>query len=398
MTIGSRAENLGKAGGGLATSRSAEADVARAPRPCGEHKAEGTMYGEGKAEGGLATSRCAEADVARAPRPCMSLMASTVQTWKSVSSHRINRLLGRKGSLWQPDYYNHIIRTPGEYINQVEYVLGNNMVAAKKLVDDVASGGKAGGGLATSCSAAAAVAREDEAGAVDGDVARAPRPCNPRFPGKNRRHWIDIDVRQGESMPRWSIRSAIYHICFRLFDSVPQAKLREWENARENLRLRQRDGIVYSDDELRELKNQYSDSIGKYLDSGYGEALLRNKDVADVVIETLLHNNGRDYFIHAYGIMPNHVHVIAEFAGDAEADVARAPRPCGESKAGGGLATSRSAVDGAVAWEGKAGGGLATSRSAVDGAVAWEGKAGGGLATSRCAEADVARAPRPCRS
>ena len=332
---------------------------------------------EDKAEGGLATSRSAAAavaredeagavdgDVARAPRPCMSLMASTVQTWKSVSSHRINRLLGRKGSLWQPDYYNHIIRTPGEYINQVEYVLGNNMVAAMKLVDDVASGGKAEGGLATSCSAVdGAVAWEGKAGgglatsrSAEADVARAPRPCNPRFPGKNRRHWIDIDVRQGESMPRWSIRSAIYHICFRLFDSVPQAKLREWENARENLRLRQRDGIVYSDDELRELKNQYSDSIGKYLDSGYGEAFLRDKDVADVVIETLLHNNGRDYFIHAYGIMPNHVHVIAEFSGDAEADVARAPRPCEE------------------------------------------GKAGGGLATSCSAEADVARAPRPCRS
>ena len=57
-------------------------------------------------------------------------MAKTVQSWKSVSSHKINTLLGRTGELWQRDYYNHIIRTKKEYIFQTAYVLRNNFVAA----------------------------------------------------------------------------------------------------------------------------------------------------------------------------------------------------------------------------------------------------------------------------
>ena len=151
------------------------------------------------------------------------------------------------------------------------------------------------------------------------------------FPGKDRRYWSDIDVYQGEALPRWSMERAIYHICFRLADSVPQAKLREWEAAREEFRLKRRNGEVLSEDELRELKNLYSENIERYLDSGYGECLLRESGVADLVVQTLLHDNGKAYVIHAVGIMPNHVHVIAEF------DVARAPSPLPQGR--GGLAT-----------------------------------------------------------
>ena len=86
---------------------------------------------------------------------------------------------------------------------------------------------------------------------------------------------------------------------------------------------------MLSEDELREMKNLYSENIERYLDSGYGECLLRNSEVADVVIETMLHDNGTAYILHAFGIMPNHVHVIVEFdvARTTEVDVARAPSP-----------------------------------------------------------------------
>ena len=90
----------------------------------------GAMTGDTREQGrgGLATSG---SDAA-------SAMPNIVQTWKSVSSHRINKLLGRKGALWQSDYYNHIIRTPGEYANQLGYVLSNNMVLARHFGADVA--------------------------------------------------------------------------------------------------------------------------------------------------------------------------------------------------------------------------------------------------------------------
>ena len=60
-------------------------------------------------------------------RPGESL-SQVVQAWKSVSSHRINRLLGRKGPVWQVDYYNHVIRTAEEYRAQMDYIVRNDGV------------------------------------------------------------------------------------------------------------------------------------------------------------------------------------------------------------------------------------------------------------------------------
>jgi len=252
-------------------------------------------------------------------------MPDIVQTWKSVLSHKINKMLARKGVLWQSDYYNHIIRTRSEYANQVGYVLRNNMVLARQFEVGIMECVEQGrGGLATSGvdvarapSPLQGVVEQGRGGlATSGvDVARAPSPLQTVdcFPGKDKHLWPDIDAYQGEILPRWSMDHAVYHICFRLADSVPQSKLREWEMAREEFRLRQRNGEVLSDDELRELKNLYSENVEKYLDSGYGECLLRKSGVADVIVETLLHDNGKAYHLHACGIMPNHVHVIVEF-------------------------------------------------------------------------------------
>ena len=53
-----------------------------------------------------------------------------VQVWKSVSSHRINKRLGKSGSVWQRDHYNHIIRTAKEYAYQINYVFNNNAVCS----------------------------------------------------------------------------------------------------------------------------------------------------------------------------------------------------------------------------------------------------------------------------
>lgn len=50
---------------------------------------------------------------------------TTIQGWKSVSSHRINRLIKRKGKLWQPDYFDRIIRNERMLANVVQYVRDN---------------------------------------------------------------------------------------------------------------------------------------------------------------------------------------------------------------------------------------------------------------------------------
>ncbi|MCU0797175.1 MAG: (E)-4-hydroxy-3-methylbut-2-enyl-diphosphate synthase [Akkermansiaceae bacterium] len=52
-------------------------------------------------------------------------LANVLHSWKSFSAHEINRELGREGTLWQKEYYDHLIRDAGDFVRQVRYVLAN---------------------------------------------------------------------------------------------------------------------------------------------------------------------------------------------------------------------------------------------------------------------------------
>lgn len=52
--------------------------------------------------------------------------------------------------------------------------------------------------------------------------------------------------------------------------------------------------------------------IERFEDAGYGACHLRDPRVAGVVVDNLLHFDGNRYRLHAYCIMPNHVHVLLE--------------------------------------------------------------------------------------
>jgi ATP-dependent Clp protease ATP-binding subunit ClpA len=38
-------------------------------------------------------------------------LSDMVQEWKSISAHRINKALGRKGEFWQKEYFDHVVRS-----------------------------------------------------------------------------------------------------------------------------------------------------------------------------------------------------------------------------------------------------------------------------------------------
>lgn len=48
-----------------------------------------------------------------------------LQEIKSVSAHRINRYLGRKGNLWQQESFDRAMREVENTLGRLEYVLGN---------------------------------------------------------------------------------------------------------------------------------------------------------------------------------------------------------------------------------------------------------------------------------
>jgi len=97
--------------------------------------------------------------------------------------------------------------------------------------------------------------------------------------GNSRRH-----------MPHWTQPGCTYFITFRLADSLPMEKLRQWSQ------LTDRDLV--------------REEIQQWLDKGTGQCLLRRPEVAGLVANALRQFDGQRYHLGPFIVMPNHVHVL----------------------------------------------------------------------------------------
>jgi len=97
-----------------------------------------------------------------------------------------------------------------------------------------------------------------------------------------------IHIRQGATLPHWTRENATYFVTFRLAGSLPRVAL----------------------DALRENKRLQFNRVDEALDAGRGPKHLADPKVAELVQNTLLHFHGQRYFLVAWAIMPNHVHVV----------------------------------------------------------------------------------------
>ncbi|HNX34050.1 MAG TPA: transposase [Kiritimatiellia bacterium] len=128
--------------------------------------------------------------------------------------------------------------------------------------------------------------------------------------------WGSLKVSSGPLLPHWSAEKAIYHVCFRLADSVPASQRRRWLEERESLaaQLRTAHGALTEAD-VNDLRGMFSDKVNAYLDQGCGGCLLREAACAKCVADAVSFFDGMRYRLHAWCVMPNHVHVIVEPAG-----------------------------------------------------------------------------------
>jgi putative transposase len=53
------------------------------------------------------------------------ILDAIIQTWKSYTAHALNKLLGRRGSVWQKDYFDRIVRDEEHLSVLIEYVRRN---------------------------------------------------------------------------------------------------------------------------------------------------------------------------------------------------------------------------------------------------------------------------------
>ncbi|WAC19908.1 transposase [Luteolibacter sp. SL250] len=56
-------------------------------------------------------------------------LGSTLQRWKGASSARINKAVGRSGTLWYPYYHDRFIRDFDHYYNSIAYIRNNPVKA-----------------------------------------------------------------------------------------------------------------------------------------------------------------------------------------------------------------------------------------------------------------------------
>ncbi len=85
-------------------------------------------------------------------------------------------------------------------------------------------------------------------------------------------------------------------ITIRLADSLPQNLLNQWQQQ-------------LAHDQITDV--DFRRRIELYLDQGYGSCALRDERVAKMVQENLQHFDGVKYKLHAWVVMPNHVHYLA---------------------------------------------------------------------------------------
>jgi len=84
---------------------------------------------------------------------------------------------------------------------------------------------------------------------------------------------------------------------WRAADSLPAGLLEGWKAE-----------LAHLGDSTRRM--ELARRVEAYCDMGHGECLLRNPRAARAVQECLFHDHGTQYILHAWVVMPNHVHAL----------------------------------------------------------------------------------------
>ena len=99
-------------------------------------------------------------------------------------------------------------------------------------------------------------------------------------------------------LPHFDGREIPQFITCRLFDSVPKKVIERWI---------QELALPNSDYDHIALQKR----IERYLDQGFGKALLKDYRIAQMVENDLLSFDGKSYRLSAWVVMPNHIHFLA---------------------------------------------------------------------------------------
>ncbi|MEZ6032662.1 MAG: transposase [Planctomycetaceae bacterium] len=126
-----------------------------------------------------------------------------------------------------------------------------------------------------------------------------------------------------DELPHWFQPDVAVFITFRTIDSLPrtavlrmEAELRDWLQRNGN-KVEDSSPLPEWTELPKALQQEYRQRKSRLwhgeLDSCHGECVLRNPDLSKSVMNSLRHFDGERYDLDCAVVMPNHVHLIAQF-------------------------------------------------------------------------------------
>jgi len=137
-----------------------------------------------------------------------------------------------------------------------------------------------------------------------------PQPSDRRSNPPSPSHLV-AGLHSRGALPHLKREGASYFVTFRLFGTLPAEVLLRLKQEREAILA---DAVAHNRPltwrEQRDLFGWYSERVDAYLNAGHGDCWLRQPQLASLVSGALRFFDGQRYDLHAWVVMPNHVHVV----------------------------------------------------------------------------------------
>jgi leucyl-tRNA synthetase len=109
-------------------------------------------------------------------------------------------------------------------------------------------------------------------------------------------------------LPHWQQGESACFVTWRLDDSLPKEKIEQWQTER-NAWLNT-NPKPWNEETEKDYHQRFSDRLDEWLDAGSGACVLNRPEIREIVSQALRHFDGERYHLHAFVVMPNHVHVL----------------------------------------------------------------------------------------
>ncbi len=122
--------------------------------------------------------------------------------------------------------------------------------------------------------------------------------------------------------PHWSQAGAVVFVTFRTSDSIPSSVVCRWETEKLDWLSKRscfgpnwNTALLNAPSEIRKDFNiNFNRCREDFLDTCHGESVLRNRELAEIVADSLMHFDGDRYRMGDFVVMPNHVHLLCVFS------------------------------------------------------------------------------------